>query len=717
MPDSSPILGLPLIMPAQAQKHVTHNEALRVLDVAVQLAVTNRTRTTVPGTPVVGDRYIVAAAPTGVWAGKAGQVAVFTADGWEYVTPLAGWRAHILAEGQTAVFNGAVWEVPGAGPLAPSLLGVNATANATNRLAVSSPATLLSHEGNGHQLKINKAAAANSASLLFQTGFSGRAEMGTTGSDGFAIKVSADGLSFAEAFSAAGPSGHVSLPAGVIASGFVLRDGTDTTKTAEFALAGIAAGTLRTFTLPNQSGEVAVLAGAQTFAGAKTFSGGLTATGAVTSGGGMTVSGPLASDGGMTVSGALNASGAVTASGPFQVTGTSGTLGTATAAASYGVGTGATVSGATKAVEIGTAGAAGSTTMITLGSAATGALGTTTLHTPAVTFGPMVTSVKMDAAALTTASLGIQAVPNATTRLSVSSLATLLSHEGAGHQVRVNKVGAVDSASLAFMAGLTNRCEIGLMGSNSFSMRVSADGTTFQTMLTAAPATGQVTLHQPLVLEGQTADPASPANGAVWLNATTGQMKARVAGVTRVIDRDAGVPYLVPVAGDYVLLGAGSGGGALTTAIGAAGRFDLYPFKPGLDTVVDRLAVNVTTAVAASLGKIAVYASDINGRPDALIVETADLDFATAGVKNASVSLTLRQGVTYWLGLRHSSTATQSVFPATATPDLNGGQPVTTARKIYRRTLAYATAAPATWGYLASEINASNATAMWARVL
>ena len=32
MPDLSPILSLPLMQASQAQKHVTHNEALRLLD-------------------------------------------------------------------------------------------------------------------------------------------------------------------------------------------------------------------------------------------------------------------------------------------------------------------------------------------------------------------------------------------------------------------------------------------------------------------------------------------------------------------------------------------------------------------------------------------------------------------------------------------------------------------------------------------------------------
>ena len=144
MPDQTPILSLPMIMPAQAQKHVTHNEALRILDVAVQLAVTNRTRTTPPASPAVADRHIVAAPAAGAWAGQDGRIAVFTVDGWEFVQPKAGWQAHVIADAQTMVFNGTAWEVPNASaaPTTATTFGVNATADATNRLTVSSPAVL-----------------------------------------------------------------------------------------------------------------------------------------------------------------------------------------------------------------------------------------------------------------------------------------------------------------------------------------------------------------------------------------------------------------------------------------------------------------------------------------------------------------------------------------------------------------------------------------------
>lgn len=212
MPDETTILSLPLILPAQAQKHVTHNEALAQLDLIVQLTVIDRVRTTAPALSSVGDRHIVAPGATGPWAGQSGRIALYSATGWQFTQALPGWRAHVLAEGQTAVFDGLGWSALTDGALSVGELGVSATADATNRLAVSSPATLLNHAGAGHQLKLNKATPGDTASLLFQTGFSGRAEMGTAGSEDFAVKVSADGAAWSTALQAAAGSGEVTLP-------------------------------------------------------------------------------------------------------------------------------------------------------------------------------------------------------------------------------------------------------------------------------------------------------------------------------------------------------------------------------------------------------------------------------------------------------------------------------------------------------------------------
>lgn len=212
MPDDTTILSLPLILPAQAQKHVTHNEALVKLDLMVQLAVINRTLTTAPALPTIGDRHIVAAGATGPWVGQSGRIALFTEAGWQFTQPLPGWQAYVMAEGQMAFFNGLAWIALSDGPLTVGQLGVSATPDATNRLSVSSPATLFNHAGSGHQLKLNKAVSGDTASLLFQTGFSGRAEIGSAGSDDFSLKVSADGSTWSVAIVSAALTGEVTLP-------------------------------------------------------------------------------------------------------------------------------------------------------------------------------------------------------------------------------------------------------------------------------------------------------------------------------------------------------------------------------------------------------------------------------------------------------------------------------------------------------------------------
>ena len=56
-------LQIPYILPSQAQKHVTHNEAIKVLDAIVQLAVETRALATPPATPAPGGRYIRALIP------------------------------------------------------------------------------------------------------------------------------------------------------------------------------------------------------------------------------------------------------------------------------------------------------------------------------------------------------------------------------------------------------------------------------------------------------------------------------------------------------------------------------------------------------------------------------------------------------------------------------------------------------------------------------
>lgn len=211
MTDQTRRLSLPFLMADQAAKHVTHNEALLALDALVQLVAAESAATQPPADPAEGDCVLVGEGATGLFAGREGAVAAFQAGAWSFHAPQRGWRAYALDRDELLVFDGAAWS-PASEPLeAVERLGIGTDADPNNRLAVAGAATLLTHEGAGHQLKLNKAAASDTASLLFQTGFSGRAEIGTMGSDQLQVKVSADGNAWLAAVSVQPVTGHVGI--------------------------------------------------------------------------------------------------------------------------------------------------------------------------------------------------------------------------------------------------------------------------------------------------------------------------------------------------------------------------------------------------------------------------------------------------------------------------------------------------------------------------
>ncbi|MBS3980337.1 MAG: DUF2793 domain-containing protein [Rhodobacteraceae bacterium] len=381
MSDITTHLLLPYILASQAQKHVTHNDALRLLDALVQLSVLDRTRTAPPVSPTDGDRHIVASGATGLWAGWDLNVASRVDGVWMRLVPRPGWLAWIAAEQAFAVWNGSVWNLVGE--------------------------------------------PVNTSDAVFS-----------------------------------------------------LVNDADPTKKALFSLSGITTGTTRTFTLPNTSSELAILAGTQTFTGDKTFSGTLTASGTVT------------------------------------VSATSASIGTATTTATYGMGTGATTTGVTKTLNLGTGGASGSTTVVNIGSATPGAGGTTVVNTPTVTFANAVTQVGMPQANLTAQLLGLGgATADSFNRLSMNTPAVLLNNAGAGIEATVNKAAAANDAAFAFKTGFSVRALIGLLGNDNFSFKVSPNGSSFFDAIVVDRTNGQVELPQPTVLPGLNAAPTPPPSG------------------------------------------------------------------------------------------------------------------------------------------------------------------------------------------------------------
>lgn len=196
MSETSPTLALPYLMPSQAQKHVTHNEALRLLDALVQLTVEDFGSETPPLSPQEGEAHVLGAAPTDGWAGQAGRLAVWQDSAWHFLEPQEGWRAYGRTSGELRIRTAAGWSLAGAETQNLERLGVGTAADAANPLSVSARAALFSHAGSGHQVKINKAAGTDTAALLFQSGWTGHAEAGLLGSNDFALKVSDDGSSW-----------------------------------------------------------------------------------------------------------------------------------------------------------------------------------------------------------------------------------------------------------------------------------------------------------------------------------------------------------------------------------------------------------------------------------------------------------------------------------------------------------------------------------------
>jgi hypothetical protein len=229
-------LGLPFIEGSQAQKHVTHNEALRILDSVVHIGVLDDALGAPPPSPTEGDRYIVPVGATGAWAGQAQALAVCEDGAWRFFAPAPGWCAWSAASNALLVYDGTAWSAVssgegggGGGSFTGSVdqLGINAIATAPNLLTLKSNAALFAaidatDGGSGDmRLQISKEGSADTASVIFSDALSGRAEFGLVGSDQFKLKVSDDGLTFTEAMTFDQATGNAAFARGLSLTGII----------------------------------------------------------------------------------------------------------------------------------------------------------------------------------------------------------------------------------------------------------------------------------------------------------------------------------------------------------------------------------------------------------------------------------------------------------------------------------------------------------------
>ena len=212
-------LGLPLMDAAQAQKHVTHNEALMRLDALTHLSVSARADAPTGGS-LEGARYLVSQSPSGVFVGHGDQIALYQDGGWLFLTPKTGWRIYVEDAFSLQVYDGSSWReiASGRAPLDQfTRLGVGTASDPGNPFSAKLNNALFASvngaEGGSGDLrfKLNKEASGKTVSQLYQSGWSGRAETGLMGDDSFRIKVSADGAAWTTALNIDPASGNVGV--------------------------------------------------------------------------------------------------------------------------------------------------------------------------------------------------------------------------------------------------------------------------------------------------------------------------------------------------------------------------------------------------------------------------------------------------------------------------------------------------------------------------
>lgn len=112
---TTPNTGMPEISQSQSSKEITHNQALRILDVLVPIALVQDKDLTTPPAHVAGNMYIVASGATGAWSGQANKLAYSDGSTWYFITPKNKWPAYVIDEAKQYRYNGSSWAIDAPG--------------------------------------------------------------------------------------------------------------------------------------------------------------------------------------------------------------------------------------------------------------------------------------------------------------------------------------------------------------------------------------------------------------------------------------------------------------------------------------------------------------------------------------------------------------------------------------------------------------------------
>jgi hypothetical protein len=187
---------------------VDANYAASAADVAVCLTALTATRTiTLPASSAYPVGRVLRVVDESGFASASAQIVV-AAQGGDLVDGAAASAIGVAYGTLELISNGAGKWIRLQDPLSIlgnlAALGVGTAADSGNPLSATLNSVLFNalattYGGAGDiRVKLNKQSAGNTASFLFQDNWSGRAEIGLCGDDGFHFKVSADGSNWSE---------------------------------------------------------------------------------------------------------------------------------------------------------------------------------------------------------------------------------------------------------------------------------------------------------------------------------------------------------------------------------------------------------------------------------------------------------------------------------------------------------------------------------------
>jgi hypothetical protein len=109
MPNMTSRFGLPLLTAGQAQKDVTYNEAMALVDALITPIVESIAPSTIPISPAPGQCWVVGALPTGAWLGFSNALACWTEGGWRFANAVVGMSVWNRDDAMIAHFEAGAW--------------------------------------------------------------------------------------------------------------------------------------------------------------------------------------------------------------------------------------------------------------------------------------------------------------------------------------------------------------------------------------------------------------------------------------------------------------------------------------------------------------------------------------------------------------------------------------------------------------------------------